>query len=53
MIKLLDDLFGEVWVILSEVSVDYGHCVRTLDFFQGLSLLNIAKSVEDDRLAML
>lgn len=53
LIQLLYDLLGKVCVILSEMSVDYGHCVRTLNFFQGLSLLDFAKSVEDDRLAML
>ena len=53
VIKLFYDLFSEKRVILSEVSVNNSHCVRTFNFLQGLNLLYIAKSVEDDRLAML
>lgn len=53
VIELFYDLFSEKRVILSEVSVNNSHCVRTFNFLQGLNLLYIAKSVEDDRLTML
>lgn len=53
VIEFLYDLFSKKRVILSEMGVNNGHWVRTLNFLQGLNFLDIAKSVENDRLTVL